>query len=101
MIATTLFWLCLLMGSAVSVAASMAMLSFVLSAQYSPMPLVRALGEIGWSTGNDSIIMAVPLYILMGEILMRAGIAERMYEAMRQWLSWLPGGLMNANIGFC
>ena len=37
----------------------------------------------------------------MGEILMRAGIAERMYEAMRQWLSWLPGGLMNANIGFC
>ena len=101
MIATTLFWLCLLMGAAVSVAASMAILSFVLSAQYSPMPLVRALGEIGWSTGNDSIIMAVPLYILMGEILMRAGIAERMYEAMRQWLSWLPGGLMNANIGFC
>ncbi|HJP70077.1 MAG TPA: TRAP transporter large permease [Sphingomicrobium sp.] len=101
MIATTLFWLCLLMGAAISVAASMAMLSFVLSAQYSSMPLIRALGEIGWSTSNDSIIMAVPLYILMGEILMRAGIAERMYEAMRQWMSWLPGGLMNANIGFC
>ena len=44
---------------------------------------------------------AIPLYILMGEILMRAGIAERMYEAMRHWMSWLPGGLMNANIGFC
>ena len=101
MIATTLFWLCLLMGAAMSVAASMAMLSFILSVQYSTMPLIRALGEIGWSTCNDSIIMAVPLYILMGEILMRAGIAERMYEAMRQWMSWLPGGLMNANIGFC
>ena len=101
MIATTLFWLFVLMGAAVSVAATMAMLSFVLSFQYSAMPLVRALGEIAWSTGNDAIILAIPLYILMGEILMRAGIAERMYEAMRQWLSWLPGGLMNANIGFC
>src|SRR5215510_1520539 len=101
MIATTLFWLFVLMGAAVSVAATMAILSFILSFQYSSMPLVRALGEIAWSTGNDAIILAIPLYILMGEILMRAGIAERMYEAMRQWLSWLPGGLMNANIGFC
>ncbi len=32
---------------------------------------------------------------------MRSGIAERMYESMRLWLSFLPGGLMNANIGFC
>ena len=37
----------------------------------------------------------------MGELLMRSGIAERMYAAMIQWLSWLPGGLMPANIGFC
>ena len=101
MIVTTLFWLCVLMGAAVSVAASMGMLGLILSYQYSAMPLFRALGEIGWSTSNDSIILAIPLYILMGEILMRAGIAERMYEAMRQWFSWLPGGLMNANIGFC
>ena len=101
MIVSTLFWLCALMGAAISVAASLAILSLILAWQYSPMPLVRALGEVGWSTSNDSIMLAIPLYILMGEILMRAGIAERMYEAMRQWLSWLPGGLMNANIGFC
>src|SRR5262245_22501359 len=101
MIATTLFWLFVLMGAAVSVAATMAILSFILSFQYSSMPLVRALGEIAWSTGNDAIILAIPLYILMGEVLMRSGIAERMYESMRLWLSFLPGGLMNANIGFC
>jgi C4-dicarboxylate transporter DctM subunit len=101
MITTTLFWLCLLMAAAVSVAATMAMLALILSYNYSPMPLVRAFGEIAWTTGNDAILLAIPLYILMGEILLRAGIAERMYEAMRQWMSWLPGGLMNANIGFC
>ena len=101
MIVTTIFWLCVLMGAAVSVAASMAVLSFILSYQYSPMPLTRALGEVAWGASNDSIMMAIPLYILMGEILMRSGIAERMYESMRLWLSFLPGGVMNANIGFC
>ncbi|WP_442580174.1 TRAP transporter large permease [Mesorhizobium sp. ASY16-5R] len=101
MITSTVFWLSILMGAAVSVAASMAILSFILAYQYSSFPLVRALGEIGWGASNDSIMMAIPLYILMGEVLMRSGIAERMYESMRLWLSWLPGGLMNANIGFC
>ena len=81
MIAATLFWLCLLMAAAVSVAATMAMLSLILSYNYSPMPLARALGEIAWTASNDAIMFAIPLYILMGEILMRSGIAERMYES--------------------
>ena len=38
---------------------------------------------------------------MLGEILLRAGIAERVYNAIAQWLSWLPGGLMHANIGSC
>ncbi|MBU2532238.1 MAG: TRAP transporter large permease, partial [Alphaproteobacteria bacterium] len=33
--------------------------------------------------------------------ILRAGIAKRMYDAVAQWLSWLPGGLMHANIGSC
>jgi tripartite ATP-independent transporter DctM subunit len=45
--------------------------------------------------------MAIPLFILLGEILLRSGIAERMYNAMIQWLAWIPGGLMHANIGSC
>ena len=43
--------------------------------------------------------MAIPLFIMLGEVLLRAGFAERMYGAMSLWLSWLPGGLMHANIG--
>ena len=30
---------------------------------------------------------------------MRAGIAARTYEALDKWLSWMPGGLLHANIG--
>jgi C4-dicarboxylate transporter, DctM subunit len=36
---------------------------------------------------------------LLGEILLRSGIAARLYNAIAQWIGWLPGGLMHANIG--
>jgi len=38
---------------------------------------------------------------MFGEILLRSGIAERMYASLMQWLSWLPGGLMHSNVGAC
>ena len=33
--------------------------------------------------------------------VLRSGIAERMYNALVQWLSWLPGGLMHSNVAAC
>jgi len=63
--------------------------------------VVPALGELSWSATTSFILVAVPLFILLGEILLRSGIAERMYAAMTHWLAWLPGGLMHSNIGTC
>src|SRR3546814_16601471 len=37
--------------------------------------------------------------MLLGGIMLRAGMAERMYGSIEKWLGWLPGGLMHANIG--
>ena len=59
------------------------------------------MGEIVWNTSSEYILIAIPLFVMLGEILLRAGIAERVYNAIAQWLSWLPGGLMHANIGAC
>ena len=65
------------------------------------MPLHRAMGEIVWNASSEYILIAIPLFVMLGEILLRAGIAERVYNGIAQWLSWLPGGLMHANIGAC
>ena len=59
------------------------------------------MGELSWSTTSNFILTAIPFYIMFGEILLRSGTAERMYAALVQWLSWLPGGLMHSNIGSC
>src|SRR5690606_9551402 len=50
-------------------------------------------------TSAEFLLVAIPLYILMGELLVCSGVAGRMYGAVAKWLSWLPGGLMNSNIG--
>jgi len=63
--------------------------------------LWKALGETTWTNSSDFVLVAIPMFILLGEIILRAGIAKRMYDAVAQWLSWLPGGLMHANIGSC
>lgn len=90
-----------LVGLAVPIAAVLGILALILAELYSPMPLYRALGDLYWTNSTDFILVAIPLFILMGEVLLRSGIAERMYGALSCWLSWLPGGLMHSNIGAC
>jgi tripartite ATP-independent transporter DctM subunit len=65
------------------------------------MPLWRAMGEVSWNASTEYMLVAIPLYILLGEIFLRTGIAEDMYAALSKWVSWLPGGLMHANIASC
>ncbi|MEZ5849351.1 MAG: TRAP transporter large permease [Hyphomicrobiaceae bacterium] len=101
MLATALILLLLMLAISVPVAAVMGVLGMALNNFYSFMPLHRAMGEIIWNASSEYILIAVPLFVLLGEILLRAGIAERVYNAVAQWLSWLPGGLMHANIGAC
>lgn len=101
MITTTLIALLVLIGISLPVGAALGILGLLIDHLYSMLPLAGAIGEISWNTSNEFLLVAIPLFILLGEILLRSGYAERMYDAMSLWLSWLPGGLMHANIGAC
>ncbi|MES2839535.1 MAG: TRAP transporter large permease [Pseudomonadota bacterium] len=99
MIATAVLILLVLIGLSIPVAAALGVLGLILDPLFSMLPLSRAMGELAWSSSNEFLLVAIPMFIMLGEILLRAGFAERMYGAMALWLSWLPGGLMHANIG--
>jgi tripartite ATP-independent transporter DctM subunit len=101
MLVTTLALLLGLLALALPVAASLGVLAILLDQIYSSLPLTLALGEVAWSTSKDFLLVTIPMFILLGEILLRAGVAERMYGAMASWMSWIPGGLMHSNIGAC
>ncbi len=99
MISTALTLLILLIGISIPVGAALGVLGLILDSAFSMLPLSKAIGELAWSSNTEFLLVAIPLFILLGELLLRAGFAEKMYSALSLWLSWLPGGLMHANIG--
>ncbi|MBM3649804.1 MAG: TRAP transporter large permease [Alphaproteobacteria bacterium] len=101
MLLVTLAILIGLLALAIPVAAGLGALGLSLSALYSKLPLSLAMGEIAWGTSNNFLLVAIPFFVLLGEILLRSGMAERMYNALVLWVPWLPGGLMHSNIAAC
>ncbi len=101
MVATAIIVLLVILALSIPVAAGLVLLALLLDYVYSFLPLRLAMGETAWSVSINFILFAIPLFVMLGEILLRSGIAERMYAAMTHWLSWLPGGLMHSNIGTC
>ncbi len=52
-------------------------------------------------TSSNYVLAAVPLFVFMGSLLERAGIAERLFEAIHLWTRRLPGGLAVGTILMC
>jgi len=99
LIGVVLCALFLLLLLSVHVGISLGVLGFLVEWLYSPFPLHLALGEITWTASDSALLMTIPLFVMMGEILVRSGLAKNMYKGLDRWLSWLPGGLLHANIG--
>ena len=98
MLFVTLIILLSLVALSIPVAAALGILGLTLDQIYAPFPLYRAAGEIFWSVGTDFILAAIPMFILLGELLLRSGISTRMYSSIELWLGRMPGGLMHSNI---
>ena len=48
---------------------------------------------IAWESGNNFLLIAAPLFILMGQLVYHAGIASDLYDCTHKWFGRLPGGL--------
>lgn len=63
--------------------------------------LWNIMGNRAWEGSTNFTLIAIPLFILMGELVLRSGIAERMYNVLSRWLVFIPGGLIHSNIASC
>lgn len=94
-----LILLLLLMAVGVHVAVAIFGVAALATMIYLGTPLLYSFGDMLWGTLNDFLLTAIPLFILLGEILLRSGVTERMYSSLAIWLNRLPGGLLHTNIG--
>ncbi|HET6477540.1 MAG TPA: TRAP transporter large permease subunit [Dehalococcoidales bacterium] len=58
-----------------------------------PIPVANVIYNNIFGIITNYVIIAVPLFVFMGVMLERSGIAERMYDALYLWLGGLRGGL--------
>ena len=58
----------------------------------------KALGLVSWGAANSFTLAAIPLFVLMAEILLGSGLASRLYNGVAPFMRRLPGGLLHTNI---
>ena len=66
--------------------------------------LDRALdifGKIVWEQNTNFVLLAIPMFIFMGELLFHSGIMSKVYLRAATVITGLPGGLLQANIFAC
>src|SRR5690625_2496894 len=91
----------LMMLVGVSIAAALFLTAALGAIIYLGTPTLMSFGNTMWGSLNNFILTCIPLFILLGEILVRAGVTDRMYRTLSYWLSPLPGGLLHSNIVSC
>src|SRR5262249_13627842 len=88
-------------AAGIYVAAALGVLGLLAGFAFSSRPLYLFVGQAIWIPSINFVLVAVPLFLLMGEILLRAGLSDRLYRALNVWFGRLPGGLLHTNIISC
>jgi len=91
----------LTLGTGVWVGFSLFIVGFIGMTLFSSLPAGSNMASSVWATVEKWEYVALPLFILMGEILYRSGISERLFKSLVPWLYRLPGGLLLMNIVSC
>jgi tripartite ATP-independent transporter DctM subunit len=98
MIGTAFTLLVVLVGISLPVAAALGLMAYVLSERFAFFPMTGAIGELAWNSSNDFILIAAPMFIMMGELMHRSGMSERLFSALTPWFARIPGRLIHTNI---
>jgi tripartite ATP-independent transporter DctM subunit len=84
------------------IAFSMGLVGFLGFAWLVSVPAALAMvGSVTYETGMSYTLSIVPLFILMGNLVTRAGLSEELYNASYAFLGHRKGGLAMATVVAC
>jgi C4-dicarboxylate transporter, DctM subunit len=100
-ISLVLLPLIILMVLGVPIAMSLAVVGLVGIYLTQGADAMAMASTISFETLSNYVLTCIPLFVLMGELLIVTGISEGAFEATNNWFGRLPGGLGVAGIGCC
>jgi len=93
--------LLVLLAAGVWVAFSLIIIAIAGMALFSSAPIGQVMATTLWGASHSWALAALPMFIWMGEILLRSRLSEDMFSGLAPWLVRLPGRLLHVNVFGC
>ena len=89
------------LAAGVWIAIALGLVALVALLAFSNAPAGLVLATTLWGHSHAWSLAALPLFILMGEVLLRSRLSEDMFSGLAPWLGRLPGRLLHVNVLGC
>src|SRR5699024_11551971 len=87
------------LGTTVWVGISLFIVGILSIILFTTNPPLTILSNMFWNNVNSPTMIALPLFILMGEILIRSGLSVRLLNGLEPWMIFMPVGLLHLHVG--
>ena len=91
----------LLLAAGMAVPFAIAVPGVIYLLMHNGLTALKGIGLVTWGSMNSFTLTAIPLFILMAELMQRSGLSFRIYRGLAKVVSRLPGGLLQTNIVGC
>lgn len=95
------FVLLLFLGTGLWVSISLIGVAVLGMMAFTSAPAGSILATTTWGSMTTFSLIALPLFVWMGEILFRTRLSEDMFRGLAPWMSRLPGRLLHVNVVAC
>jgi C4-dicarboxylate transporter, DctM subunit len=80
---------------------SLAATAMLLVWLFTDVPVTRLLPQQAYNILTSSELVALPLFVLMGEFLFRTSLSRSLFNGLAPWAGLLPGRLLHVNVVAC
>src|SRR5215207_4526866 len=89
------------LASGIWIGLTLGLTGVVLLFIFRDIPLERLLPQYAWNILTTQELLALPLFIVMGELLFRTQLSRKLFAGLAPWAALLPGRLVHVNVVGC
>lgn len=97
-LATALLLLFGLLGSGVWIAFSLLATAGISLGIFTQMPVAKIWSQAMWNSLNNWALAALPMFIFLGEMILRTRMSDLLFRGLKPWVQFIPGRLLHTNI---
>ena len=90
--------LLLVLATGIWIGIGVGLIGMAALAVFTRYPVGPMMAQVSMGLVNNFVLVCLPGFILMGEILFRSGASKDLYESVSPWVEWIPGKLLHSNV---